>query len=58
MWDNTSTMCEPRISPRSFIANCLEPMPMPGKLKLILMNTLLKCRNLATCCGHIGQPGC
>ena len=51
-------MCEPKISLHSYIVNLLEPVPLPSKLKLILKNSVLKCRNVALCCGQIGQPGC
>jgi hypothetical protein len=53
-------MCEPEERPnlRTSVNNILQPMPLPTKLKLLLLNNLLKVRTLSSCCGHSGQPGC
>lgn len=42
----------------SVIANLKQPMPFPAKIWKMTRNYMRRVRNLDTCCGHPGEPGC
>ncbi|MCH8897272.1 MAG: hypothetical protein IIC33_03140 [Chloroflexi bacterium] len=44
--------------PYSPVANLRQPMPLRRKLRLLLINSLLKLKTRRSCCGNFGQPGC
>ncbi len=43
---------------KEFLDNLKKPMPFPLKARLYLRNNLLKIKNLQSCCGNHGEPGC
>ncbi|MDA0735146.1 MAG: hypothetical protein O2860_11270 [Chloroflexi bacterium] len=44
--------------PYNMASNLRQPMPIWRKLKLVLVNNLVKLRKRQSCCGNYGQPGC
>jgi hypothetical protein len=59
-------MCNPRLtpndpgrnSPRKYVHNLAQPMPLGTKLRYIARNLWIRASRLQDCCGHPGQPGC
>jgi hypothetical protein len=43
---------------KDFMANMNKPMPFTRKAGLFIRNNLLKIKNLQSCCGNHGEPGC
>lgn len=41
-----------------FWGNLRKEIPWLEKFKLFLRNNWIKIRNLQSCCGHPGEPGC
>ena len=40
------------------MANLRSPMPLGKKLRLLLVNNLIKLKTRRGCCGNYSQPGC
>jgi hypothetical protein len=59
-------MCNPRStkdhpgrpSPRKYMRNLTQPLPLGTKLRYIARNLWIRASRLQDCCGHPGQPGC
>jgi hypothetical protein len=47
-----------RPSVRSFLTNLHVEMPWLKKVHLLIRNNWIKIRNVQSCCGHPGEPGC
>jgi hypothetical protein len=47
-----------RPSPRDFLTNLTQPMPLPAKLVKLTRNLWRRVALRQNCCGHPGEPGC
>ena len=47
-----------RPSPRDFLTNLSQPMPLPEKLGKLARNLWIRIALRRNCCGHDGEPGC
>jgi hypothetical protein len=47
-----------RYSPRNFLTNLDQPMPLPEKLGKLTRNLWRRAVLRQACCGHHGEPGC
>jgi hypothetical protein len=47
-----------RGSPRDFITNWQQPLPLRTKVRLTARNMWIRVSTGSTCCGHDGEPGC
>ena len=47
-----------RYSPRNFLTNLEQPMPLPEKLGKLTRNLWRRVVLRQECCGHHGEPGC
>lgn len=45
-------------SPRGFLTNLDQPMPLPEKLGKLFRNLGRRVVLRQNCCGHDGEPGC
>lgn len=49
---------KPRRSPRDFLTNLDQPMPLSEKLYKLTRNLWRRIALRQTCCGNHGEPGC